>query len=52
MVVPAKLGHIVLAVDDVQTSTRFYEDVLGLRVTTRMGDSMVFFHQEMILPTN
>jgi len=42
VVVPAKLGHIVLAVDDVQTSTRFYEDVLGLRVTTRMFDSMVF----------
>ena len=42
MVVPAKLGHIVLAVSDIQISTRFYEDVLGLRVTARMPDRMVF----------
>lgn len=42
MVAPSKLGHIVLAVDDVQISTGFYEDILGLRVTARMSDSMVF----------
>lgn len=36
-----KIGHVVLNVSDLDASTHFYEDVLGLRVTDRYPDSMV-----------
>ena len=42
MVKPKQLGHIVLRVRDLNRAERFYSDVLGLEVTTRMGQSMVF----------
>ncbi|MCH8206733.1 MAG: VOC family protein [Chloroflexi bacterium] len=39
---PKQLGHIVLRVRDLDRSERFYADVLGLQVTTRMPGAMVF----------
>jgi catechol 2,3-dioxygenase len=36
-----KLGHVVLNVRDLDASARFYEDVLGLRVSDRYPASMV-----------
>jgi len=37
-----KLGHLVLMVRDLDASTRFYTEVMGLRVSDRIGDQMVF----------
>ena len=42
MVRPKKLGHVVLRVRDIHRSERFYTDVLGLKVTARLQDRMVF----------
>ncbi len=42
MVKPLKLGHLVLRVRDIDRCARFYTDVLGLHVTSRIGDRMVF----------
>ena len=42
MVKPRKLGHVVLRVRDVGRSERFYTDVLGLRVTSKLAGTMVF----------
>jgi catechol 2,3-dioxygenase-like lactoylglutathione lyase family enzyme len=36
-----KIGHVVLNVSDLEVATRFYQDVLGLRVTDRYPDSMM-----------
>ena len=36
-----KIGHVVLNVSDLEAATRFYTDVLGLRVTDRYPDSMM-----------
>lgn len=36
------LGHVVLRVRDAEASARWYEDVLGLKVTFRMPRQMVF----------
>ena len=36
-----KIGHVVLNVSDLDASLRFYQDVLGLRVTDRYPDSMM-----------
>jgi len=36
-----KIGHVVLNVSDLDASARFFQDVLGLRVTDRYPDSMV-----------
>jgi catechol 2,3-dioxygenase-like lactoylglutathione lyase family enzyme len=36
-----KIGHVVLNVSDLDASVRFYQEVLGLRVTDRYPDSMV-----------
>ena len=36
-----KLGHVVLNVSDLETSVRFYTDVLGLSISDRYPDSMV-----------
>ena len=38
-----KLGHVVLKVRDLERSERFYAGVLGLEVTGRLSDRMVFF---------
>ena len=42
MVKPKRLGHLVLRVRDLNKSESFYTSVLGLKVTTRIPDSMVF----------
>lgn len=42
MVKPKKLGHLVLRVRDIARSERFYTDVLGLHVTSRVPGMMVF----------
>ena len=36
-----KIGHVVLNVSDLDASTRFYEEMLGLRLTDRYPDGMV-----------
>lgn len=42
MVKPKQLGHLVLRVRDLDRSQSFYEDVLGLQVTTAISGRMVF----------
>ena len=42
MVKPKQLGHLVLRVRDLDRSKSFYEDVLGLQVTTAVPGRMVF----------
>lgn len=42
MVKPKRLGHVVIRVRDLARSERFYTDVLGLHVTSRIDDRMVF----------
>lgn len=37
-----KLGHLVLMVRDLEQSTRFYTEVMGLKVSDRIADQMVF----------
>lgn len=37
-----KLGHLVLMVRDLEISTRFYTEVMGLKVSDRIADQMVF----------
>lgn len=39
---PRRLGHVNLAVPDVARAAAFYTDVLGLRVSERVGDLLVF----------
>ena len=41
-----RLNHAVLYVRDAATSARFYESVLGFRVTQRMGDQAVFLRAD------
>ena len=38
----AKIGHVHLKVSDLARSIKFYTEVLGFEVTTRMGNSAVF----------
>ena len=42
MVKPRRLGHLVIRVRDLDRSEGFYTDLLGLQVTARLGDRMVF----------
>ncbi|MEW6999366.1 VOC family protein [Colwelliaceae bacterium BS250] len=39
---PKKLGHLVLKVNDVQASVKFYQDVVGLQISDWIDDRMVF----------
>ncbi|WNC69516.1 VOC family protein [Thalassotalea nanhaiensis] len=39
---PLKLGHLVLKVNDIQTSVKFYQDVVGLEISDWIDDRMVF----------
>ena len=41
-IVPQKLGHIALAVHDVQRTAEFYQNVLGFRVSDWIEDFFVF----------
>ena len=43
MVKPRNLGHLVIRVRDLQRSEEFYTKFMGLEVSDRGGDSMVFF---------
>jgi catechol 2,3-dioxygenase-like lactoylglutathione lyase family enzyme len=38
MSVPKEIGHVVLNVTDVERSTRFYRDVVGLKVSRYRPD--------------
>ena len=38
----ARIGHVHLKVSDLDRSIRFYRDVLGFRVTQRLGSSAAF----------
>ena len=42
MVKPKQLGHLVLRVRDLEGCEKFYTDVLGLRVTNKRPEKMVF----------
>lgn len=39
---PKKLGHLVLKVNDVQASVKFYQEVVGLTISDWIDDRMVF----------
>ncbi|ALS65110.1 VOC family protein [Pandoraea apista] len=39
---PRRLGHLVMMVRDLKASARFYVDIVGLEVSDRIGDQMVF----------
>ena len=41
---PRKLGHVNSLTGDVPEMVRFYCDVLGMRVTDRLGDEGVWLH--------
>ena len=41
---PRRLSHVLLFTPDVRAPSRFYEDVLGLRLSDRSGDLIVFMH--------
>ncbi|MBN8758612.1 MULTISPECIES: VOC family protein [Variovorax] len=41
---PRRLSHILMFCAKVPEAVRFYEDALGLRVTDRSGDHIVFMH--------
>ena len=43
MIKPRNLGHLVIRVRDLKISEEFYTKFLGLEVSGRGGDSMVFF---------
>ncbi|HEY1369585.1 MAG TPA: VOC family protein [Gaiellaceae bacterium] len=41
---PRKLGHTNFLTGELAAETAFYTDVLGLRITDRLGDEGVWFH--------
>ena len=43
MIKPRNLGHLVIRVRDLKISEEFYTKFMGLEVSGRGGDSMVFF---------
>ena len=43
MIKPRQLGHLVIRVRDLKRSEEFYTKFMGLEVSGRGGDSMVFF---------
>ncbi len=43
MIKPRNLGHLVIRVRDIKRSEEFYTKFMGLEVSGRDGDSMVFF---------
>jgi catechol 2,3-dioxygenase len=43
---PARIGHVNLKVSNVERSLAFYEGVLGLEVTKRIGDEAAFLAYE------
>jgi catechol 2,3-dioxygenase len=42
VVIPKRLGHIVLKVNNIDKSESFYKEILGLKVTHKVPGSMVF----------
>jgi catechol 2,3-dioxygenase len=36
------IGHAHLVVSDLERSLKFYRDILGFKITSRIGDSAVF----------
>ena len=41
---PRKLGHTNFLTDDLAAQTAFYTDVLGMRISDRLGDAGVWLH--------
>ena len=41
---PRKLGHVNYLTGQIEEQTRFYADVLGMRITDWLGDGGVWFH--------
>ncbi len=41
---PRKLGHVNCLTADLEEGVRFYTDVLGMRITDRLGTNGVWFH--------
>jgi catechol 2,3-dioxygenase-like lactoylglutathione lyase family enzyme len=41
---PRKLGHTNFLTGDLAGQTAFYTDVLGMRITDRLGDAGIWFH--------
>lgn len=41
---PTRLSHILLFTPDVSSQVRFYEDLLGLRLSDRSGEIIAFLH--------
>lgn len=44
-----KIGAIILLVSDMETSTRFYRDVLNLPIKSQSKDWIEFFNRETVL---
>jgi catechol-2,3-dioxygenase len=42
MALASQFGHVHLIVRDIEQAERFYTDLLGFRVTERIGDQFVF----------
>ena len=42
MLRPKKLGHLVLKVSDLKLSEKFYTEIIGLRITHRTSNTMIF----------
>ncbi|MDH3445569.1 MAG: VOC family protein, partial [Deltaproteobacteria bacterium] len=38
-----KIGHVVFSVKDIEASTKFWTEIMGLHVTDRNEHGMVFF---------
>lgn len=44
-----KIGAVILLVSDMETSTRFYRDVLNLPIKSQTKDWTEFFNRETVL---